>query len=476
VPYARIAAETGAINQLFQAFDLRRYGGDPTGRTTSTEAFRTAIEVADNSTLIRAPAVGDVGAYSGSAPAVIVAAPGFYTIDDDLPLGVYTNVIATVPGVFIKQLDPTKKIFTGTPPNGAGYFNILHGMHLIGGLQQVVMQRLNSDTSMVLLSSLTHSDADPDQFAIDLNCRSGIVKIERARVLSAPRWITSVDTDQLTIRDCWVNGYDKATQQKPVDSASYYFGASAGTNQRVSIQTVLHVPEPGTAGHALADTRWIDLDDYVDLDIDGNTQFGGENGGYPIVNFVGQGAALPAASAYPQGGGIRIRGGQLTPGESDREDRGVVILRNGIPNRISIEHGTQIGNSYLVNVLIPGGAAAWIAANTDANHPRIAISLIGNQGVDITPIGADVLGVQTATTDLDAYAVVWSPESVGGNDPFKVPVLGLQGATVIPGTGDPDTVVAAAVGSLFLRLDGGAGTSFYVKESGGSTSSGWVAK
>src|SRR5690349_18713314 len=75
VPYARLAAETGSINQLFEAFDLRRYGGDPSGRTTSTQAFRTAIEVADNSTLIRSPAVGDVGAYSGSAPAVIISAP-----------------------------------------------------------------------------------------------------------------------------------------------------------------------------------------------------------------------------------------------------------------------------------------------------------------------------------------------------------------------------------------------------------------
>ena len=44
------------------------------------------------------------------------------------------------------------------------------------------------------------------------------------------------------------------------------------------------------------------------------------------------------------------------------------------------------------------------------------------------------------------------------------------------GAGDPNGVVSAGVGSTYRRLDGGAGTTFYVKESGGSGSTGWVAK
>lgn len=47
---------------------------------------------------------------------------------------------------------------------------------------------------------------------------------------------------------------------------------------------------------------------------------------------------------------------------------------------------------------------------------------------------------------------------------------------VIIGTGDPDTVQAAAVGALFLRSDGGTGTTLYVKETGTDTATGWVAK
>lgn len=48
-------------------------------------------------------------------------------------------------------------------------------------------------------------------------------------------------------------------------------------------------------------------------------------------------------------------------------------------------------------------------------------------------------------------------------------------ATLSAGTGSPAGVVTAAVGSIWLRTDGGANTTLYVKESGAGTS-GWVAK
>lgn len=43
------------------------------------------------------------------------------------------------------------------------------------------------------------------------------------------------------------------------------------------------------------------------------------------------------------------------------------------------------------------------------------------------------------------------------------------------GTGSPEGVVTAPVGSLYCRDDGGAGTSLYVKESG-TGNTGWVGK
>ena len=49
------------------------------------------------------------------------------------------------------------------------------------------------------------------------------------------------------------------------------------------------------------------------------------------------------------------------------------------------------------------------------------------------------------------------------------------GQIIKTGTGSPGGAVAAPVGSLFLRTDGGAGTVLYVKESG-TGNTGWVAK
>jgi hypothetical protein len=43
------------------------------------------------------------------------------------------------------------------------------------------------------------------------------------------------------------------------------------------------------------------------------------------------------------------------------------------------------------------------------------------------------------------------------------------------GTGDPEGVVTGPVSSVFMRTDGGASTSFYVKETG-TGSTGWVGK
>jgi hypothetical protein len=46
----------------------------------------------------------------------------------------------------------------------------------------------------------------------------------------------------------------------------------------------------------------------------------------------------------------------------------------------------------------------------------------------------------------------------------------------LAGLGDPNTRVIGNVGDLFQRIDGGTGSTLYVKESGNGTDTGWVAK
>jgi hypothetical protein len=54
--------------------------------------------------------------------------------------------------------------------------------------------------------------------------------------------------------------------------------------------------------------------------------------------------------------------------------------------------------------------------------------------------------------------------------------LGFINATISSGEGAPNGVRTGNPGDMYLRIDGGAGTSLYVKETGIGTNTGWVGK
>ena len=63
---------------------------------------------------------------------------------------------------------------------------------------------------------------------------------------------------------------------------------------------------------------------------------------------------------------------------------------------------------------------------------------------------------------------------VGG--PNTTPAtIATVGALIRSGTGDPNGVIVGSVGDVWSRLNGGASTTLYVKESGAATNTGWVA-
>lgn len=101
-------------------------------------------------------------------------------------------------------------------------------------------------------------------------------------------------------------------------------------------------------------------------------------------------------------------------------------------------------------------------------------------------------GLLTSVTDsgsntwlLDLNNAIFKPPKLGSSTTTGPTMqygsafgwrFSTSGAQGWQGNGSPQGVIAAPVGSIYHRLDGGAGTSLYVKESGGSTSSGWVGK
>lgn len=90
-----------------------------------------------------------------------------------------------------------------------------------------------------------------------------------------------------------------------------------------------------------------------------------------------------------------------------------------------------------------------------------SVVIIGDTG-NITGVGTlGTTGKITAGADIEVTTSI----RVGGG----------SGPQILTGAGDPEASVTAPVGSVYLRTGGGAGTTFYVKETGvGNT--GWDAK
>lgn len=105
---------------------------------------------------------------------------------------------------------------------------------------------------------------------------------------------------------------------------------------------------------------------------------------------------------------------------------------------------------------------------------------------DPPSLGIDSFPRKTALTGTELFKT-YRNEVNGYNSEFTAETLkkyvlttpiwlnSAQTVGIFTGTGSPEGVVTASVGSTYHRTDGGAGTSFYIKESG-SGSTGWVAK
>ncbi len=104
---------------------------------------------------------------------------------------------------------------------------------------------------------------------------------------------------------------------------------------------------------------------------------------------------------------------------------------------------------------------------------------LGQTGASLTSEGA-FLG-QTTITTTSGSVTYPSAKTFRANEGLLVENYVEVGGspTLYPGfyigTGSPEGVYAAVAGSIYLRKDGSAGTSFYVKESG-TGNTGWVAK
>jgi hypothetical protein len=94
-------------------------------------------------------------------------------------------------------------------------------------------------------------------------------------------------------------------------------------------------------------------------------------------------------------------------------------------------------------------------------------------------------GINISGSTLNAYDGAFSVGTGGGaalgtnvwltNNVFETADMADDVRRISRGAGTPETVVRGGIGSQWLRTDGGAVTTLYIKESG-TAKTGWVAK
>lgn len=117
----------------------------------------------------------------------------------------------------------------------------------------------------------------------------------------------------------------------------------------------------------------------------------------------------------------------------------------------------------------PGSAAASHRISITNNRGSGCVSGVRIPG----PTGAASFTTPPIVHGNDFNSAT-TPLNIGSN--VYIVVAGNNGdRKMLRGAGTPESNIAAPIGSTYMRTDGGAGTSFYVKESGTGTT-GWVAK
>lgn len=155
------------------------------------------------------------------------------------------------------------------------------------------------------------------------------------------------------------------------------------------------------------------------------------------INNYGTGIGVHVNQA---GAGKGLQVDAFNPGNAGQ----YAALLQGYDSGMSVTTTADGGNTLVVS---KGGGGAGVAA-------RITNLGLGNS-------------IEVRDAKIQRFTVAASG---------FISVLHGQNVNIIAGVGEPEGVRSAPVGSIYLRTDGGAGTSFYVKEPGASTKNGWVAK
>lgn len=153
----------------------------------------------------------------------------------------------------------------------------------------------------------------------------------------------------------------------------------------------------------------------------------------------------------------------------------------------------QLGSTSVNASLTPYWTVTAVSGNFASSNRAYTFSLGGDVTVagDAADVWAHRRGTNPQTVRVyetdngsnDEYLEISAasgtnyikPAATGTGTASKLDHYVTSSVFITSGAGSPEAAVTAPVGSLFIRTDGGASTTLYVKESG-SGNTGWVAK
>lgn len=213
------------------------------------------------------------------------------------------------------------------------------------------------------------------------------------------------------------------------------------------------------SGNRIADTTY-NADTANVYDTDADTYVNGAQDGTDL-RFHGRYRNFPRKVT-----GLTVSSSSDAGGEFIDIQSGVLLSEDGAYRNCKWRTGNATNNNMAVQRLRP---------ETNSATYRVYVGRLGNIHLrSSTGAFTDSRGdwISTFTTGASG--------TVGGLT--DNPRLSLRGTYIpgtdivqISGTGTPESSVSAPVGSVYHRDDGGASTSFYVKESG-TGNTGWIAK
>jgi hypothetical protein len=179
------------------------------------------------------------------------------------------------------------------------------------------------------------------------------------------------------------------------------------------------------------------------------------------------------------GVGFENRDGLVTIGNYKARTGGAAFWNRGLSGTANVLADTMIDTLDLLDVGQPSGAgyAFLVSITTNAQSCRIGhIRFRDTRSPKLNFVGYSGSGASAGVFigTIDNNTTVPLIGYVGTDTFYRVAGgVGTAGEFVVTGT--PEAKITAPIGSIARRTDGGAATSFYIKESG-TGNTGWVGK